>query len=174
MQELIIKKVEEWATKDEGFHVLQCMDQNNNEFEFRNEDYDKSLVEEEKIAPSPAISAEFPGLDLGIETPGEVNPPMIQNDGYGDIQQQAMVAARNAEYDPNEITYVEDEEDLEEQDDMTLGTIEPQVMGDEEINKPRQTHDINNILPVEMRHGQEQNMIEEELEENENIIDMRS
>ena len=91
-----------------------------------------------------------------------------------DIQQQAMVAARNAEYDPNEITDVEDEEDVEEQDDMTLGTIEPQVMGDEEINKPRQTHDINNILPVEMRHGQEQNMIEEELEENENIIDMRS
>ena len=67
MPELIFRKVKEWTTKDGGFHGLPFMDQNNNEFEFRN-------------APFPAISAEFPGVDLGIEMLGEVNPPLVQND----------------------------------------------------------------------------------------------
>ena len=69
MPESIIRKVKEWANKDGGFHGLQFMDQNNNEFEFRNDDYDESLVEEEEIAPFLAISAEFPLVDLGTETP---------------------------------------------------------------------------------------------------------
>ena len=95
-------------------------------------------MEEEKIAPFPTISAEFPRVDLGIEKPEEVNPPVILNEGNDDIQEQALIAASNAEYDPNEIMDVEDEEGVEEQDDVTLVTIKPQVMRDEEIDEPGQ------------------------------------
>ena len=55
----------------------------------------------------------------------KINSPAVPNDGYDNIQRQAMIAAQNAEYDLNEILDVEDEEVVEEQDDMTLGTMEP-------------------------------------------------
>ena len=93
MPNSIRRKVEEWATKDGGFCCLQSMDQNNNEFEFRNENYDESLVKE-KIVPFPAIFAEFPVVDLGRDTTGKINPPVVSNDGNDDIQRQAMIAAR--------------------------------------------------------------------------------
>ena len=113
MLELLIRKVKDWATKDGSFHGLQFMDRNINKFEVRNEDYDKSL-DEENITPFPAISTEFPGVYLGRETPAEINPSMVPYDGNDDIQRQAMIVAQNTEYNPNEIADVEDEEVVEE------------------------------------------------------------
>ena len=74
---------------------------------------------------------------------------------------------------------VEDDEGFNEQVDMTLGTIEPHMIGDQEIDvldKLGQPLDINNILSVEIGHGQEPIMIEEEelqLQENEHRTDIR-
>ena len=40
-------------------------------------------------------------LDLGGETPGELSSPVVPNDDNNHIQRQAMLAAQNAEENPN-------------------------------------------------------------------------